>query len=153
LTIYLIRHAKAGDRHGFDGPDHLRPLSKAGRRQASAIAATLADAGVAHIVSSPFVRCRETVTPLGDQMQLTVELSDALAEGAGLRDALRLVEKYLHTDAAFCSHGDVLGDLVHHYASQGAPLDGDRIEKASIWVLRTDDGEVRDLHYLAPPQV
>lgn len=91
--------------------------------------------------------------PLGDALGLTVEVSDALAEGARSSDALRLVEKHLHTDAAFCSHGDVLGDLVHHYASSGIPLGGDRIEKASIWVLRTDDGEVRDLHYLAPPSV
>jgi 8-oxo-dGTP diphosphatase len=146
-----VRHAKAGDRHGFDGPDHLRPLSKNGRRQADVIADTLADAGVTRLISSPYVRCVQTLRPAGKRLGVEVESSDALAEGASARDALKLVSAHLDADVALCSHGDVLGDLLHHYLAQGVELRGDRVEKASIWVLHVEDADVRGAVYLPPP--
>lgn len=148
-----MRHAKAGDRHGFDGPDHLRPLSKSGRRQAAALADTLADAGVTRLVSSPFVRCVQTLGPAAKRIGTEVETSDALAEGAALRDALKVVHASLDETVALCSHGDVLGDLLQHYLSQGVELKGDRVEKGSVWVLHVEDADVRAAAYLPPPQV
>ena len=150
MTVYLVRHAKAGRRKAWPG-DGLRPLSKAGRTQARALAKALADAGITRIVSSPFVRCRETVEPLAQRIGLDVALEDALAEGASLTDALRLVEKLSDENVALCSHGDVLGELLHHYARAGVDLDDDRLEKASVWVLDTADGVVRGARYLPPP--
>ncbi len=44
----------------------------------------------------------------------------------------------------------MLGDLLNHYADQGVALDGDRVEKASIWVLQVEDGDVRTAD-LPPP--
>ena len=38
MPLYLVRHAKAGSRHDFDGSDRDRPLTNSGRRQASALA-------------------------------------------------------------------------------------------------------------------
>jgi broad specificity phosphatase PhoE len=151
VSIYLVRHAKAGSRKAWSGDDDLRPLSKAGRTQARAIAKSLVDAGITRIVSSPFVRCRETVEPLAQRIGIEVTLADALAEGASLTDALRLVEKLSDEDVALCSHGDVFGDLLHHYARAGVELGDDRLEKASVWVLDTPDGVVRGAHYLPPP--
>jgi broad specificity phosphatase PhoE len=151
VTVYLVRHGKAGRRKAWSGDDGLRPLSKAGRTQARTLAKALADAGITRIVSSPFVRCRETVEPLAQRIGIDVALADALAEGASLTDALRLVEKLSDEDVALCSHGDVLGDLLHHYARAGVDLDDDRLEKASVWVLDTADGVVRGARYLPPP--
>lgn len=151
MTIYLVRHAKAGSRKGWSGEDTLRPLSKAGRTQARAIAKRFAEDGITRIVSSPFVRCRETVEPLAQRIGVQVELADALAEGASLTEALRLVEKLSDENVAFCSHGDVLGELLRHYVRSGIELDDDRLEKASIWVLETADGQVRGAHYQPPP--
>ena len=151
MSVYLVRHAKAGSRKAWSGDDSLRPLSKTGRTQARAIGKALADAGITRIVSSPFVRCRETVEPLAQRIGIDVVLADALAEGASLTDALRLVEKLSDEDVALCSHGDVFGDLLHHYALAGVELDDDRLEKASVWVLDTADGVVRGAHYLPPP--
>ena len=127
-------------------------MSKPGRRQADAIAATLVDAGVVRLFSSPFVRCAQTLQPAAQKLGLEIELTDALAEGAGLHDALRLVSQHLDEDIALCSHGDVLGDLMHHYASQGVELQGDRVEKASIWVLHVQDADVHAATYLPPPE-
>ena len=151
MTVYLVRHAKAGSRKGWSGDDAHRPLSKVGRTQARAIGKALADGGITRIVSSPFVRCRETVEPLGARVGVDVELSDALGEGASLTDSLRLVEKLSDVNVALCSHGDVLGHLLNHVARSGVDLGDDRLEKASIWVLDTVDGTVSAARYLAPP--
>jgi 8-oxo-dGTP diphosphatase len=148
-----VRHAKAGDRGGFDGPDHLRPLSKAGRRQADAIADALVAAGVTQLISSPYVRCVQTLAPAAKRLGREVARSDALAEGASLRGALRLVSQHLGDDVALCTHGDVLGELLHHYLSQGVELEGDRVEKASIWVLQVKAGDVRAASYIPPPDL
>ena len=50
-----------------------------------------------------------------------------------------------------CSHGDVIGDLMHHLDQRGVPLDDDRIEKGSTWVLQVEEGEVVKARYLPPP--
>ena len=38
MKLFIVRHVKAGDRSRWDGPDHDRPISKTGRRQADALA-------------------------------------------------------------------------------------------------------------------
>jgi 8-oxo-dGTP diphosphatase len=149
--VFLIRHAKAGSRRDWDGPDDQRPLSKAGRRQADGIVTQLGDRGVARILSSPFVRCRQTVEPLGERLHLLVEPSDSLAEGAPLTEALRLVEKVADEVVALCTHGDVVEELLGHLRRTGV-LNGDaRLEKASTWVLHLEGGEVTGAEYVAPP--
>jgi broad specificity phosphatase PhoE len=99
------------------------------------------------------VRCVQTLEPAANRLGVEVVLTDALAEGAALRGALQLVSAHLDDDVALCSHGDVLGDLLDHYASQGIELHGDRVEKASIWVLQVKDADVRRASYLPPPSV
>jgi 8-oxo-dGTP diphosphatase len=151
VTVHLVRHAKAGSRKAWTDDDTLRPLSKVGRGQARVIGKALADAGITRVVSSPFVRCRETIEPLAERIGVAVELSDALAEGASLTDSLRLVEKLADANVALCSHGDVLGNLLHHYTQLGVVLHDHRIEKASMWVLEITEGEIHRARYVPPP--
>ncbi len=153
MTIYLVRHGKAGDRTRWDGPDDLRPLSKGGRKQAEAFVEQLADAPVDRIVTSPSVRCRQSVEPLAEQRRLPVDLADELVEGAPLPDALRLLEKVAHEHAVLCTHGDVAGEVLSHLERRGVDL-GDvvKLEKGSTWVLDVEDGEVVAARYLPPPK-
>ena len=44
MRLYVIRHSAAGNRSEWQRSDDLRPLSNKGRRQAAAIADTLASA-------------------------------------------------------------------------------------------------------------
>ncbi len=98
------------------------------------------------------MRCRQTVEPLAERVRVPVDLSDALAEGASLTDALRLIEKCSRESTVLCSHGDVLGLLLQHYQDAGMALDDDRLEKGSVWLLTLDDdGRVNAATYLAPP--
>lgn len=113
MSAVLIRHAAAGDRRRFQGDDRLRPLTGKGRRQAAALAAALVDAGIARVVSSPYLRCVQTVEPLAAALGVPVERSDGLAEGAGRQQVMGLLAD-AGPGAAFCTHGDVCELLVGH---------------------------------------
>ena len=116
MTVYLVRHGKAGSRSSWKASDDLRPLTKAGRRQAEAIADLLSGDGIQRILSSPYVRCRQSVEPLAERLRLPVDLSDALEEGAPLSEVLALLDKVGDDDAVLCTHGDVVGALLEHCA-------------------------------------
>ena len=120
------------------------------------MAKALRDEPVGRIVSSPYVRCRETVAPLAENLGLLVEDAAALSEGEPLSEALRLLEKVTDKPTVLCTHGDVIGDLLHHFAGQHVRLDaGDdaapselRFPKGSTWVLDVEEGEVVRGRYL-----
>ncbi len=153
MTIYLVRHGRAGDRSKWQGPDDLRPLSKVGRRQALGLLELLADAPIDRIVTSPYVRCRQSVEPLAEQRRLPVDLGDELSEGAPLADALRLVDKVTHENAVLCTHGDVVESLLGHFERQGVKVGKNpKLEKGSMWELDVDDGEIVAARYHPPPR-
>jgi 8-oxo-dGTP diphosphatase len=151
MTLYLVRHAKAGDRSRWPGDDTLRPLSKSGRAQADALATRLAPLGIARVVSSPALRCRETLDPLASTLGLDVEIEPCIAEGAETAPALALVESAAATaPVAVCSHGDVIGELLGHWSRHGVPLEGIGLQKGSVWVVEFTAGAAIRARYLPP---
>jgi broad specificity phosphatase PhoE len=153
VTLALVRHAKAGDRAAWLGAAPDRPLTKAGRRQADALVARLGDLAPTRVESSPYARCVATVAPLADHLGLAVELDDAWAEGATFERAWERVLELGRGDAVVCSHGDVIGAVLVHASDRGCELPGNRIEKASAWLLDIVDDEVIAARYLSPPPV
>jgi 8-oxo-dGTP diphosphatase len=151
VTVYVVRHGKAGSRSAWTDPDEQRPLTKAGRRQAAALAEELESSGITRVVSSPYVRCRQSVEPLAERLRLPVDLSDALEEGAPLVETLALLDKLGDESAVLCTHGDVVGELLDHCTRQGVHLDDDRLEKGSIWAFETEAGAIVAARYLPPP--
>ena len=119
--LYLVRHADAGNRGAWTGDDFERPLDDHGQMQAEAIGAALADRPVRRILSSPYVRCMDTVVPLGRALGLAVEASDELTEGAYVGDALDLLGSLAKTegDSVLCSHGDVIPGVLWVLAQHG----------------------------------
>ena len=153
MTVYLVRHAKAGDRESWLDDDRLRPLSGRGHLQARLLTEMLSDATFDRILSSPFVRCMESVVPIAGTRGLSVEPVDALAEGASLDDALALVRKHAVTGALLCTHGDVVPMLLDYYATAGVDIASEREwPKGCVWTLDTDNtGEVVRARYAPPP--
>lgn len=153
-SLFLIRHANAGDRTLWNGPDHLRPLSKKGLRQSAALVDMLAPHGVDRIVSSPFVRCMQTVAPLAGALGLEIEPVAELAEGNGSH-AVSLFEAAAGTNLAVCSHGDVIPaclDLLQRRGMELYTASGlFECKKASTWVVTIDAGQFVEAHYLPPP--
>ena len=153
MTVYLVRHAKAGERGVWEGDDQLRPLSGRGHLQARGLLEVLEGAQFDRLLSSPYVRCMETVVPLSGERGVAIEPVDALAEGAALDEALALVGKHTAHGAVFCTHGDVVPMLLEHYAGQGVDIGAaPQWPKGSTWALDTDaTGEVTSVRYLPPP--
>lgn len=150
--LYLVRHAKAGSRRDWEGPDHGRPLSKTGRRQAEGLVDLLVDRSVSSILSSPYVRCVETVQPLAEKLALPVDHAPALAEGASPIDAVGLLRGLAGSTAVLCSHGDVIPAILDALVeSDDLPLPPDYpYQKGSTWVLEHHDGRWARAHYLPP---
>src|SRR6266545_4741978 len=70
--IYLLRHAHAGNKRTWSGPDGRRPLSAAGRREAAGLVRVLDGRPITTILSSPALRCEQTVQPLAEHRSLPV---------------------------------------------------------------------------------
>jgi broad specificity phosphatase PhoE len=152
MKLYLVRHGHAGSRSSWTGDDRLRPLSKKGRRQAAALAQELAGAGITRLVSSPSVRCIETLRPLADQVGLVVEDDDRLAEGSDGRAALELADELRRDDdgaAVVCSHGDVIPDLLFELRGNGTVFhDPPSWPKGSVWLVSSRGSEWTDARYV-----
>ena len=151
MKLYVIRHAKAGNREKWADEQDLRPLTKAGRRQATALVEPLSKLSITKIVSSPAVRCRQTVEPLGEHARLPVDLSDAIGEGAPLDETLALVDKVAEETALLCTHGDVVGNLLDHVVRHGVQIDQVHMEKAATWIFDLHDGAAVSATYVPPP--
>jgi 8-oxo-dGTP diphosphatase len=103
--VLLIRHASAGDRELWEGNDRERPLDEKGIRQAAALVELLASYEVERILSSPAVRCAQTVEPLAQARGVEVEVRDELSEEHQWTEGAALVRSLLGSDAVVCGHG------------------------------------------------
>jgi 8-oxo-dGTP diphosphatase len=135
----LVRHASAGSREEWSGSDRLRPLDDRGRRQAEGLVAALAGYPVERILSSPSVRCTETVLPLAGERGLDVEERLELGERAGRESALALVDGVEGPGLVVCTHGDVVEELL-----------GDGMKKGEARILVCEPGALRTLATIRP---
>jgi 8-oxo-dGTP diphosphatase len=141
MPLLLFRHAWAGHRRPGDDQDHLRPLDERGRRQAAAMPAQYEGFGLDRILTSPYVRCRQSVEPLAEACGLAIEERAELAEGATAEEVRSLVGEVAGDVAVLCSHGDILELLL-----------GEEPEKGSTWVVDADgDGGVTRREHLPAP--
>jgi 8-oxo-dGTP pyrophosphatase MutT (NUDIX family) len=111
--LLLVRHASAGNRDAWQGDDRLRPLDAAGRVQAERLVEVLAGHRLERVCSSPYLRCVQTVEPLG----LPVQPRDELAEGADLTALARVAAE---GTGVLCVHGDVLEELLGEMPAKGS---------------------------------
>ncbi|MFL6373946.1 MAG: histidine phosphatase family protein [Pyrinomonadaceae bacterium] len=73
-TVYLVRHCQAA------GQEPDAPLTEEGDRQAVALAERLSHITINRIISSPFLRARQSIQPLANRLALTIEMDDRLIE-------------------------------------------------------------------------
>jgi broad specificity phosphatase PhoE len=135
VSLLLIRHARAGHRDAWEGDDRVRPVDERGRAQSDGLIEALAPFRIDRIVSSPYLRCVQTVEPLAEALGLEIELDEQL--GASRLDEVReVLERLRGENVAVCTHGDL-------------PWLGDRtFKKGATWVV--DDDLVPD-RYIEPP--
>ena len=152
MTLYLVRHAHAGDRYQWDGDDVERPISPKGRRQTEAITEVLAAEPVTRVLTSPYVRCQQTVAPLADRLSVPLEVEEVLAEGTAGSIALGLARDLRDEVAVLCSHGDVIPELLAELLADGMAMVGPRrCEKGSVWRIDVEQGRFARGTYLGRP--
>jgi 8-oxo-dGTP diphosphatase len=149
--LLVVRHADAGDKATWKGPDRLRPLSSRGHRQAEGLVVRLDDFPVERILCSPTLRCYQTVEPLARDRLLRIETVPALGVDTSPAKLLDLFWDLELRDSLLCSHGEGIGLLLTRLIAD-VLLAEDPLAwpKGSTWLLqRTDQRQVRG-RFLAP---
>jgi len=114
-ALVVLRHARAHKRAAWDGPDERRPLADEGFDQADSLVPVLSAYGVTRVLSSPSLRCVQTVAPYAEDHVLAIEEVTGVEEEAATPDsvnetvAMLLAQK---ESAVLCSHRPVLPDIL-----------------------------------------
>jgi 8-oxo-dGTP diphosphatase len=167
VPLILVRHASAGHKADWPGDDESRPLDAQGAASALALAGLLACfAPTARVISSPALRCTETVRPYAASFGGTVEAeacltpagrSSAFSSLTEQADALRRLFSALLADrrpAVLCLHRENLpGTLAAVCSWLGAlramPADPS-LPKGGFWVAHAAAGELAALERYEP---
>ena len=145
MKIYLVRHAIAEERRPDHEDDSLRPLTEKGRNKMQKIAGALRELGVDPdlIVSSPYVRARQTASVLAKALKYKEEIvySDSLLPMGKPDDMIGEVnEKYSVDELMLVGHEPSLSTLASVLLA-GNPDVSINLKKGGICCLSDD------LHY------
>lgn len=172
-SIELVRHAKAQRRDRWWGKsDRDRPLTKVGKAQSKSLAVDLAGEPISRILTSPFVRCVQTVEPLADRLGLDVGLAEALGEAPSMPvldagdtwvasawlggRALALLDQVIADNAGghivFCSHGDIVPSVMAALAGRdGLEVADVHLKKGARFTLQFKGARCVAVEGKAPP--
>ena len=161
MRIYLIRHSNAVDpgTPGYEDDDQ-RPLTEKGRDKMNRIASALKTLRVKPdlIVSSPYVRARQTAEILAKVLKYKRELtlSDALVP---MGDAEQVVgeinEKYEVDELILVSHEPCISGLIGALTANNPEL-SINIKNGGVCCLSTDNLRMERravLEWLLPPKI
>ena len=151
VPLILVRHASAGRKADWPGDDQSRPLDARGAADAQALAGLLACfAPTARVISSPALRCTDTVRPFAASFGGTVEAEACLVPygrsaifptRTELADALQRLLSAVVADrqpAVLCLHRENLPDVLAAAcsalgAATAVPVDP-ALPKGGFWV-------------------
>jgi 8-oxo-(d)GTP phosphatase len=134
--VLLVRHAHAGSRHAWHGPDELRPLDSVGLREAAELCGLLELFAPAAVISASPRRCRDTVAPLGLPVKVDPAFDETSPEGIpGAAKAL-LALASADAPAVICSQGKVIPPLLSAlHPGNATAVEGYRTPKGAGWLL------------------
>ena len=146
-TLYLIRHASAGERGPRDSEnlqhpdDTLRPLDPKGHKQAKTLAEVLKtlDVGFDRLFSSPYTRAAQTAESLAGRLAKGhhVQYLDALAEGdypqllVDLREGIKAGDETV----ALVGHEPFLGGFASYFLTGSPQTVSVQVRKATLLAL------------------
>lgn len=152
--LYMVRHAKAGERRLWTGDDIDRPLSKKGWKQSELIGKRLAKIGPSKLVSSPYVRCIQTLEPLGKLIDQKVKVEQRLCEDEPFEPVLELLRE-LPAHSVLSTHGDIIPATMEALTRRGMKLNTPPDwRKSAVWVLnRNKKGDIVHATVWPPPVI
>lgn len=109
-TLIVLRHAKAESRDSWKSGDLDRPLTDGGAARAEDLVPLLGAYGVRRIVTSPAVRCAQTVEPFAHDISTFLEVDDRLSEHTRFAHVNRSVSAMLDRKkpVVLCTHRPTL---------------------------------------------
>jgi 8-oxo-(d)GTP phosphatase len=133
--VVVLRHASAGERADWPGPDEMRPLDAAGQADAENAAELLPLFAPAQIVSATPARCVQTVQPLAESLGDVVELDARFDEGADPIVAAAALRELAATypSCVVCSQGELIPPLLATLTADGHR--DRKTAKGAGWVL------------------
>jgi 8-oxo-(d)GTP phosphatase len=153
--VMLVRHGHAKTKAEWTGDDALRPLDSIGHQQAMDLVEMLAPIGPGRVLSSPYVRCQQTVEPVAIKLGLIIESSFALVPDAGLK-ALGLIRDLSSVPSLvaplLCTHGELMASLLSELVSQddlNLPRKPPGV-KGCVWILDFLGQKMSSARYIAP---
>ena len=116
-NLLVVRHARAVPRGQWDRDDPARPLLPVGVQRADAIVPLLQAYQPQHLLSSPSVRCTDTLAPFATATGTALVTRKGLAEEGHVANPAKAVQHLSRIldrgeSTALCSHGPVLPDLL-----------------------------------------
>lgn len=161
MKIYLIRHSNAVDPGTPDyEDDSARPLTEKGREKMRGIASALKALGVVpdRIVSSPYLRARETAEILARGLKYKSELvfSDTLVPMGNAASIIgEINEKFSVDELALVGHEPCFSALVGALTASAPGIEMD-LKKGGVCCLSADDLKVERkavLEWLLTPKI
>lgn len=153
MPLLLVRHAHARARKDWTGEELARPLTNQGLRQAQGLVSFVSRfGGPSRLVSSPSLRCLQTVAPLAARFEVQVEQDLSVAEGESSK-AVSLVRNLASQGVpVVCTHGDVIVEILVALADEDRVDLGPRPKQAkgSIWALEAKNGKFVSAQYFPP---
>jgi 8-oxo-dGTP diphosphatase len=136
FPVVVARHGKATAHEDWDGIDSLRPLVARGMEQARDIAAGLAAYGPSAIISSPAVRCMQTIAPLSYKLGMEIRESNKISQDKWTSEGDRVAD-FVATrlrkaePVVLCSHGPVIPQIVTEIIVQTGGSVSDEARRAA----------------------
>lgn len=146
-ALIILRHAKATVRSEWKGEEAKRPLLPEGKQQATALIPLIAAYGPKRLVTSPWVRCHDTINPYAEKRKQKLIERHQLTELGNKKRPVRtqaVVHDLLGTSKSglICSHRPALPSILAPFAAM-APKElrkdieaGSTLSPAEFLVLR-----------------
>lgn len=146
--LVVVRHAKAHPRSAWKGDDRERPLDRRGTRRAQELVPVLTAYGIRRVVSSPSVRCTDTVAPYAVSAGIDMRLRDGLSEEgheSAPTKAVEHVERLVGRGepALVCTHGPVMAAILGVLADRLRLEGADAVAMLERFVEARDDDLVK----------
>jgi 8-oxo-dGTP pyrophosphatase MutT (NUDIX family)/phosphohistidine phosphatase SixA len=138
----LVRHAHAGERKKWAGIDALRPIDPQGQSEADGLAEVLVHFSPQRLFAATPLRCKQTLEPLAERLDLPIVTDNAFAEPGEADEApakakvaaARLGEVRDGPTAAICSQGKLMPPLLALLRGEDDPAPY-KTPKGGGWVL------------------
>lgn len=124
--LIIIRHAHATPRAEYVGEDGKRPLLPEGKKQAKELVRLLSAYGPKRVFTSPWKRCKDTITPYAKAHRYKIIDRGELSEMGNAKGPARTakVAKKLFADArssVLCTHRPTLPTITQVLAGYAEP--------------------------------